>query len=90
MVQLDIMIKYEGYIKKQREQVQRAERLENRVLSPNVDYTQIRGLSKEAQQKLQTISPVSIGQASRISGVSQADISILLIYEEQRRRQNVE
>ena len=90
MAQLDIMIKYEGYIKKQWEQVQRAERLENRLLSPNLDYTQIRGLSKEAQQKLQMIRPVSIGQASRISGVSPADISILLIYEEQRRRQNVE
>ena len=86
--QLEIMIKYEGYIKKQREQVHRAEKLENRILSPEIDYSSIKGLSKEARQKLQEIRPASIGQASRISGVSPADISVLLIIDEQRRRHN--
>ena len=90
MAQLEVMIKYEGYIKKQREQVQRAGKLENRLLASDIDYRKIRGLSNEAQQKLQEIRPASIGQAARISGVSPADISILLIYDEQRRRQNAE
>jgi len=85
---VEVMIKYEGYIKKQREQVLRAEKLENRLLSLDLDYFSIRGLSKEAQQKMSELKPASIGQASRISGVSPADISILLIHEEQRRRQH--
>ena len=88
--QFEIMIKYDGYIKKQREQVQRAERMENRRLPAELDYSSIRGLSKEAGQKLQAVRPESVGQASRISGVSPADISILLIYDEQRRRQHAE
>ena len=88
IAQVEVMIKYEGYIKKQREQVLRAEKLENRLLSLDLDYFSIRGLSKEAQQKMNELKPASIGQASRISGVSPADISILLIHEEQRRRQH--
>ena len=86
--QLEIMIKYEGYIKKQLEQVARAARLENRRLPLDFDYEALHGLSKEARQKLQAVRPESIGQASRISGVSPADISILLIAAEQRRRQH--
>jgi len=86
LFQVEVMIKYEGYIKKQIEQVRRASKLENKSLSPDIDYEAITGLSKEARQKLAEIRPTSIGQASRISGVSPADISMLLIYTEQLRR----
>ncbi len=85
--QVEIQIKYEGYIKLQMEQVARMEKLENRRLSADIDYSSIHGLRKEARQKLDAVKPVSVGQASRISGVSPADISVLLIYLEQRRRQ---
>ena len=89
--QLEVMIKYEGYIKKQIEQVQRAAALEGKTLPAELDYAEVRGLSTEARQKLTEIRPVSIGQAARISGVSPADISLLLIFTEQmRRRQNAE
>ena len=89
--QLEVMIKYEGYIKKQIEQVQRASTLEGKPLPAELDYADVRGLSTEARQKLTEIRPVSIGQAARISGVSPADISLLLIFTEQmRRRQNAE
>ena len=64
--------------------------MENRVLSEDIDYSKIHGLSKESRQKLQQVKPLSIGQAARISGVSPADISILLIYDEQRRRIHAE
>jgi len=84
--QVEVMIKYEGYIKKQIEQVQRAGTLEEKPLSTCLDYASVHGLSTEARQKLAAIRPVSIGQASRISGVSPADISLLLIYVEQMRR----
>ena len=84
--QVEVMIKYEGYIKKQIEQVQRAAMLEDKVLPPDLDYAAVRSLSNEARQKLSAVRPVSIGQASRISGVSPADISLLLIYTEQMRR----
>jgi tRNA uridine 5-carboxymethylaminomethyl modification enzyme len=85
--QIDIQIKYEGYIAKQMSQVERFEKLENRVIPPDLDYYGIQGLSNEAKQKLASIRPTSVGQASRISGVSPADVSVLLIYLEQRRRQ---
>ena len=89
--QLEVMIKYEGYIKKQIEQVQRASTLEGKPLPAELDYAVVRGLSTEARQKLTEIRPVSIGQAARISGVSPADISLLLIFTEQmRRRRNGE
>ena len=89
--QLEVMIKYEGYIKKQIEQVQRAAALEGKTLPAELDYAEVRGLSTEARQKLTEIRPVSIGQAARISGVSPADISLLLIFTEQmRRKQNAE
>lgn len=86
--QLEIEIKYEGYIKKQLAQVERFEKLENRKLSEDIDYLNIRGLSVEASQKLNKFKPASIGQASRISGVSPADISVLLVWLEQERRKN--
>lgn len=85
--EVEIEIKYEGYIKKQMAQVERFEKLEGRKLDPAIDYTAIRGLSAEAGQKLQKFKPESLGQASRISGVSPADISVLLIWLEQQRRQ---
>lgn len=84
--QLEIITKYEGYIKKQFEQVERAVKLEEKRLPTKFDYEQVRGLALEARQKLNKIQPFSVGQASRISGVSPADISILMIYLEQMRR----
>lgn len=85
--QVEVQIKYEGYIKMQMEQVARMEKIENRRLSENIDYSLITGLRNEAKQKLNKIKPLSVGQASRISGVSPADISVLLVYLEQQRRQ---
>lgn len=73
-------IKYEGYVKKQMLEVARNERLEQKPLPQDLDYTQIQGLRIEAQQKLNKVKPLTLGQASRISGVSPADISVLLIY----------
>ncbi len=78
--QVEIQIKYEGYIQKQLMQVEQMRRLESRKLPETMDYTQVRGLRLEAIEKLQRVRPHSIGQASRISGVSPADISVLLIY----------
>ena len=88
--QIDITIKYDGYIKKQSEQVQRSLNFESKGIPIDLDYSQISGLSNEARQKLALTRPTSIGQASRISGVSPADISLLLIYVEQLRRRNHE
>jgi tRNA uridine 5-carboxymethylaminomethyl modification enzyme len=84
--QLEIMVWYEGYIKKQLEQVERTEKLEEKLLPENIDYAIVPSLRDEAREKLSFIKPRSIGQASRISGVSPADISILLVYLEQNRR----
>ena len=84
--QVEIVVKYEGYIKKQIEQVERSARLESKLLPPDLDYTSLSGLALEARSKLAKIRPRSIGQASRISGVSPADISILMIHLEQIRR----
>lgn len=81
-----IMIKYEGYISKQMKQIDQFRKLENKKLFDSINYEEIEGLRLEARQKLNKIKPVSIGQASRISGVSPADISVLLIYLEQKRR----
>jgi len=88
--QIEIQIKYKGYVEKQLLQIERFERLENRLLDSEIDYLQIKGLRTEAQQKLAKIKPVSIGQAGRISGVSPADISVLLVYLEQQKRLNNE
>lgn len=81
-----IQIKYKGYIDKQQEEVERFNRLEEKLLPPDLDYDEILGLSNEARQRLKEVCPVNVGQASRISGVNPADISVLLIYLEQRRR----
>ena len=81
--QVNIHIKYEGYIKRQIQQVEGFRKLEGKKLSPDMDYTLVKGLRKEATQKLNQIKPISLGQASRISGVSPADISVLLVYLEQ-------
>ena len=78
--EVEIQIKYEGYIKMEEEQVKKFKKLENKKLSEDIDYSSINGLSLEARQKLDKIKPTSIGQASRISGVSPADINVLLIY----------
>lgn len=84
--QVEVQIKYEGYIKKQLIQVAQFKKLEHKIIPRKLDYTTISGLRIEAAEKLQEIKPISIGQASRISGVSPADISVLLITLEQRRR----
>ncbi|SHI67314.1 tRNA uridine-5-carboxymethylaminomethyl(34) synthesis enzyme MnmG [Desulfofundulus thermosubterraneus] len=84
--EVEIQIKYEGYIKKQQAQVDRFEKLENRRIPDDIDYSAIKGLSTEAKQKLEQIRPRSIGQASRISGVNPADIAVLLVYLESRHR----
>ena len=76
----EIQIKYEGYIKRQLEDAERMEKLETKLLPENVDYNEITGLRLEARQKLNKVRPLNIGQASRISGVSPADISVLLIW----------
>lgn len=83
--QVNIQIKYEGYIKKQMEQVERFKKLEQKKIPPELNYEDVYGLRIEARQKLSKIKPESIGQASRISGVSPADISVLLIYLQSRR-----
>lgn len=82
--EVQIQIKYEGYIKLQEDQVKKFEKLERKLLKDDIDYSKIDGLRLEARQKLNKIKPTSIGQASRISGVSPADISVLLIYLEQK------
>lgn len=81
--QVEIQIKYEGYIKKANEQVERMRKMEDKKIPENIDYDAITGLASEAKEKLKKIQPISIGQASRISGVNPSDISILLVYIEQ-------
>ena len=78
--QIDISLKYEGYIKRQRKQVEQFKKLENKKIPDDIDYDNVNSLRIEAVQKLKEYRPVSIGQASRISGVSPADISVLLVY----------
>lgn len=85
--QVEITLVYEGYIKKQLEQVERMEKLEEKLLPEDINYDDVSSLRDEAREKLNAIRPISIGQASRISGVSPADISVLLVYLEQYRRQ---
>lgn len=89
--QCNVQIKYEGYITKQLRQIDQFKKLESKKLSPDIDYSKIEGLRIEARQKLDDIKPLSVGQASRISGVSPADISVLLVFlEQQRRRRGTE
>lgn len=84
--QVEVQIKYEGYIKLQNQQVEKAKKLENKIIPADINYNYISGICLEARQKLEKFRPHSVGQASRISGVSPADISVLLIYLEQERR----
>lgn len=88
--QVEIQLKYGGYIDKQQSQIERFKKMERKLIPTDLDYGSIRGLSIEAQQKLSSIRPDSIGRAMRISGVSPADINVLLIYLENRRRQVTE
>ena len=89
ITQLEVQIKYDGYIKKQLQQVERFKKLENRKLSEDFDYSLMEGLRIEAVQKLNQIKPISLGQASRISGVSPADINVILVYLEKKKRGNL-
>jgi tRNA uridine 5-carboxymethylaminomethyl modification enzyme len=84
--QLEIQAKYEGYIKKQEEQVRRFEKMEGKLIPADIDYDEVFGLSNEARHKFKQIKPESIGQASRVFGISPADINVLLIYLEKKRR----
>ena len=81
--EVEIQIKYEGYIKMQEAQVEKFKKLETKILPENIDYEKLKGISLEGRQKLNKFKPRSIGQASRISGVSPADISVLLVYLQQ-------
>ena len=86
--QVNILIKYDGYITRQVKQVEKFKRLEKKLLPKNFDYKEISGLRIEAQQKLNEFQPLNIGQASRISGVTPADVSVLLVYLEQLKYSN--
>ena len=85
---MEVQIKYEGYIQKQQQRIEKFKRLENKKMPSDINYDQIDGLRIEARQKLNDFRPLSVGQASRISGVSPADINVLLIYMEKMRRKN--
>ena len=82
--QVNIELKYEGYINRQMRQVDQFIKLETKKIPDNIDYHDVYSLRKEAEQKLSEIRPSSVGQASRISGVSPADISVLLVYLESK------
>lgn len=84
--QVEIEIKYEGYISRQLNQVKQFKKMENKRIPENINYNEIGSLRLEARQKLLDYRPISVGQASRISGVSPADISVLLVYLEQFRK----
>jgi tRNA uridine 5-carboxymethylaminomethyl modification enzyme len=81
--QIEIIVKYEGYINKSLQQVEKLKKMEDKKIPDLIDYDAISGIASEARQKLKTVRPLSIAQASRISGVNPADISILLVYIEQ-------
>ena len=86
--QVNINIKYEGYIERQVKQVEHFKKIESKKIPENIDYDDIASLRIEARQKLSKLRPISIGQASRISGVSPADVSVLLVYLEQGKYQS--
>lgn len=86
--QVNINVKYEGYISRQMRQVEQFKKMEVKLIPETLDYEDISGLRIEARQKLSAVHPHSVGQASRISGVTPADISVLLIYMEQFNRQH--
>lgn len=78
--QVNINLKYEGYIRRQKQQVAQFKKLESKKLDVNFDYSTVQGLRREAVQKLNAYKPMSVGQAGRISGVSPADISVLMVH----------
>ena len=78
--QINIAVKYEGYIKRQQKQVEHFLKMEEKKIPEDMDYGQVKNLRKEARQKLEAVRPESIGQASRISGVSPADVSQIMLY----------
>ena len=82
---MEIRLKYDGYIRRQLRQVEDFRRMEDRELPPDLDYDSVVGLRLEAREKLKRIRPKSFGQASRISGVSPADVAVLMIYTETRK-----
>ena len=84
--ELEVQIKYAGYLQKQEAHIARMAKLENKRIPENIDYDQLTGLSREAQEKLKRVLPNTLGQASRIPGVTPADISVLWVDLEQRRR----
>ena len=84
---MEIQIKYDGYIQKQMAQIDRMRKLENRSLPEDLDYTTVRGLRLEAAEKLNVHRPQNLGQASRISGVSPADISVLMVWDAAKEEQ---
>ena len=90
MEQVEVEVKYEGYIKRQKAQIEDMRRLENKKLPRKADYSTVTGLRLEAREKLQAVRPENIGQASRISGVSPADISVLLIWLSQQKKEEKE
>ena len=77
---MELNVKYEGYIRRQEKQVEELRRMERRTLPPDIDYAAIEGLRLEAREKLAAVRPADLGQASRISGVSPADVAVLMIY----------
>ena len=83
---VEVLVKYEGYLRKQQAAIERFERMEERLLPKDIDYIKLRGLSREAAEKLARIRPRSLGQAARISGVSPADVNVLMIYLETQKR----
>lgn len=85
--EVNVISKYEGYIKKELEQIDQFKKFENRKIPKEIDYSDVKGIRIEARQKLSSVKPINIGQASRISGVNPADVSVLLIYLEQKRRE---
>ena len=85
MEQININIKYDGYMKRQLKQVEQFKKIEKKKIPVEIDYDDIKNLRLEARQKLKKLKPLSVGQASRISGVSPADISVLLVYIESMR-----
>ncbi|WP_027964577.1 tRNA uridine-5-carboxymethylaminomethyl(34) synthesis enzyme MnmG [Halalkalibacillus halophilus] len=87
--QVEIHIKYEGYIKKSNQQVEKMRKMENKLIPDHINYDEVHGLATEAQDKLKEVRPLSVGQASRIAGVNPADVSILLVYLEQGMRSKV-
>ena len=88
--QVEIEVKYEGYIRKSLQQVEKLKKMNEMKIPKDLDYDDVPSLAIEAREKLKKVSPLTIGQASRISGVNPADISILLVFLEQRRGRNDE